>query len=101
LDEVADLSHGYDPAAWPAAWAAWDCAWRKIARIDRKVPPSWKLGDELITAGCRGLLFPSLAARDGVNLVVFSANLTAGDSVRVYDPDRRLPRDQSSWLATP
>jgi RES domain-containing protein len=101
LDEVADLSGGYDPAAWPAAWAAWDCPWRRIARVDKKVPPSWKLGDELIVAGRRGLLFPSLAAPGGVNLVVFSANLTAGDSVRVHDPDGRLPRDPSSWPATP
>lgn len=97
LHDVADLSGGFDPAAWSADWAQWDCDWRRIARIDRKVPPSWKLGDQVIADGCRGLLFPSLMDAGGVNLVVFNANLTASDSVKVHDPDGRLPRDQSSW----
>ena len=74
LDEVADLAAGYDPAAWASGWAQWDCAWRQIARIDKKIPPSWTLGDEVITTGCRGLLFPLLRHPGGVNLVIFNAN---------------------------
>jgi RES domain-containing protein len=97
LDQVADLSTGYDPLIWGPEWAEWDCAWRLIARIDKRTPPSWKLSDTLITAGCRGLLFPSLQHAGGTNLVIFSANLTADDKVEVHDPDGRLPRDQSSW----
>jgi RES domain-containing protein len=42
LDQVADLSAGFDPTTWPKEWAEWDCPWRKIARIDRKDPPSWR-----------------------------------------------------------
>lgn len=34
--------------------------WRWIVRIDKKVPPSWTLADIVITAGLRGILFPSL-----------------------------------------
>jgi RES domain-containing protein len=101
LDEVADLAAGYDPAAGASEWAQWDCAWRQIARIDKKIPPSWTLGDEVITTGCRGLLFPSLRHPGGVNLVIFNANLTPADAVKVHDPDGRLPHDQSSWPATP
>jgi RES domain-containing protein len=97
LDEVVDLSDGYDPAAWAQDWAAWDCAWRKISRIDRKTPPSWKLADQAITEGRRGVLFPSLRHAGGVNLVVFVANLTDGDAVQAHDPDGRLPKDQASW----
>jgi len=97
LDQVVDLSVGYDPNIWGSEWAEWDCAWRRIARIDRKTPPSWKLSDRLITAGCPGLLFPSLQHAGGANLVIFSANLTAHDKIEVHDPDGRLPRDQSSW----
>jgi len=97
LDQVSDLTDGYDPNAWAAEWADWDCAWRQIARIDKKTPPSWKLADQLVTAGFRGLLFPSLRHAGGVNLVVFSANLAAGDAITAHDPDGRLPRDQSSW----
>jgi len=97
LSEVADLSEGFDPLHWDVAWAQWDCAWRKIARIEKKVPPSWKLADKVISAGLRGLLFPSLRHAGGTNLVIFPANLIADDDVHVHDPDNRLPRDQSSW----
>lgn len=97
LSEVADLSQGFDPAHWDAAWAEWDCRWREIARIDKNVPPSWRLADEVITAGLRGILFPSLRHAGGTNLVVFPANLLQGDTVEVHDPDHRLPHDQSSW----
>jgi RES domain-containing protein len=98
LAEVADISQGFDPEIWDIAWALWDCAWREIARIDKKVPPSWKLADQIITAGMRGLLFPSLRHAGGTNLVIFPANLLDGDKVEVHDPDHRLPRDQASWL---
>lgn len=97
LNQVADFSLGYDPDVWSTEWAEWDCAWRRIARIDRKTPPSWNLSDVVITAGCRGLLFPSLQHAGGTNLIVFNANLTADDKIEVHDPDGRLPRDQSSW----
>lgn len=95
--EVVDFSKGFDPDLWDADWAGWDCAWKKIARIDRKTPPSWKLADAVISAGLRGLMFPSTRAPGGVNLVLYPANFTAGDAVSVHDPDGQLPRDQSSW----
>jgi RES domain-containing protein len=97
LNEVADLSQGFDPDAWDSAWKEWDCAWRQIARIDKNAPPSWKLADQVITAGFRGILFPSLRHVGGTNLVVFPANLLDDDTVEVHDPDHRLPHDQSSW----
>ncbi|MFD2029125.1 RES family NAD+ phosphorylase [Ancylobacter dichloromethanicus] len=62
-----------------------------------KVPPSWKLADRVITAGLRGILFPSLRHAGGTNLVIFPANLFTDDTVMVHDPDHRLPQDQSSW----
>nr|WP_295105803.1 RES domain-containing protein [uncultured Caulobacter sp.] len=97
LSNVADLSAGYDPTVWATAWSDWDCAWRRIARLDGKTPPSWLLADNLVTAGVKGLLFPSLRHAGGVNLVVFLANLDAGDRVEVHDPDHRLPRNPASW----
>ncbi len=97
LGDVADLSQGFDPDHWDAAWADWDCRWRAIARIDKKVPPSWRLADEVITAGLRGILFPSLRHAGGTNLVIFPANLLCDDKVEVHDPDHRLPHDQTSW----
>jgi RES domain-containing protein len=97
LAEVPDLSQGFDPDSWEGAWQEWNCAWRQIARIEKKVPPSWKLADIAITTGLRGILFPSLRHAGGTNLAIFPANLVDGDHVAVHDPDHRLPQDQSSW----
>lgn len=80
LAEVTDFSQGFDPHVWDDSWSEWDCAWRRIARIDRKTPPSWKLANQVITAGLRGILFPSLRHAGGTNLVIFLANLVAGDA---------------------
>lgn len=96
LSDIVDMSDGYDPALWAREWADWDCAWRKIARIDRKTPPSWTLAEGLVASGVQGLLFPSLRHPGGINLVVFSAGLSQ-DAIAVHDPDGLLPRDQSSW----
>lgn len=97
LYDVVDLSTGYAAASWAPEWSGWSCEWRWIARVERKVPTSWLLGDEVIRAGCAGLLFPSTHRSDGVNLVVFPANLSAADSLTVHDPGAMLPRDQRSW----
>jgi RES domain-containing protein len=97
LGKIADLSAGYDPEIWEKGWAQWNCNWRKIARIDNKIPFSWRLSDSLIIAGFQGLLFPSLHHAGGTNLVIFHANLTGADTIQVHDPDGALPRDQSSW----
>lgn len=97
LAEVADLSQGFDLHIWDNTWKQWDCAWRQIARISNKIPPSWKLADLVITAGLRGILFPSLRHAGGTNLVVFPANFVESDKVAVHDPDHRLPKNQSSW----
>jgi hypothetical protein len=43
LAEVAELSEGFDPDNWDDVWAEWDCAWRDIARIKKKIlrPGCW------------------------------------------------------------
>jgi RES domain-containing protein len=97
LADVIDLSAGHDPAHWGARWSDWNCDWRWIARVDHKTPPSWRLGDEAITSGARGMLFPSTHQPGGINLVVFTANLMPDDRLAVHDPDNMLPKDQRSW----
>ncbi len=94
---VVDFSLGYDPANWPEEWAEADCDWKYIARIERRDPPTWQLGDALIRDGIKGLLFPSYRRPGGTNLVLFSANLEPVDHVIPYDPEGKLPHDQSSW----
>ena len=64
---------------------------------ERIEPPSWVLGDEVVAAGARGLLFRSLVAPTGVNLVVYPEALGPADEVTVYDPQGSLPKSQDSW----
>lgn len=97
LNDIVDLSAGYDPSLWASSWADWNCDWRWTARVEHKVPPSWLLGDEAIRLGAAGLLFPSTHQAAGTNLVVFIANLTTADRLAVHDPDGMLPKDQRSW----
>ncbi|WP_298958483.1 RES family NAD+ phosphorylase [uncultured Methylobacterium sp.] len=98
-EDIADFSNGFDPAIWAAAWSGWNADWKYIARIERRTPPSLSLADDLITAGRRGLLFPSTRRAGGINLVLFPANLTVADRIAVHDPHGELPVDQSSWPA--
>ena len=72
LDDVVDLSAGYDPDRWSASWANWKCDWRWIARVEHKIPSSWRLSDDAISSGARGLLFPSTHHAGGIKLVVFN-----------------------------
>jgi RES domain-containing protein len=99
IGNLVDLSEGYDPARWPAEWANWDCAWRRIVRLEKTTPPSWGLADAVISAGHKGILFPSLRHPGGANVVLYHANFDDQDRLEVHDPDGQLPRDQSSWPA--
>lgn len=94
--EIVDFSEG-TKGTFDDFWTGWDCDWKAIARLEGEVPSSWKIGDELIRAGRRGLLFPSIRRPGGTNLVVFCANLTGDDRIEAHDPDNALPKDQSSW----
>lgn len=98
-DEIVDFSAGFTAGPWSAAWSEWRVNWKYVARVEGDIPPSWLLADDLIRASRRGLLFPSTRRTGGVNLVLFCANLTAGDTVAVHDPHGDLPSDQSSWPA--
>ena len=85
VDLVVDFSGGFDEATRPAAWSAWSSDWKYIARIERRAPPTWHLADGLVSEGFKGLLFPSMRYANGVNLVLFTGNLTDDDHIHVLD----------------
>ncbi|MGE6321074.1 RES family NAD+ phosphorylase [Pseudomonas oryzihabitans] len=60
-------------------------------------PPTWVLADLVRAHGHCGILFPSLVQPGGTNVVLYPDLLGERQSLRVLDPDGRLPRDQSSW----
>ncbi|SFI01715.1 RES family NAD+ phosphorylase [Modicisalibacter xianhensis] len=96
LATVVDFSQGYS-ADWDALWQEMSCDWRRLWFNERIEPPSWLLGDIALEAGASGILFPSAANPGGVNLVVYTDALSDQDRLSAYDPDGRLPVDQSSW----
>jgi len=96
LASVVDFSQGYS-ADWDSLWQEMSCDWRRLWFNDRVEPPSWLLGDLAIEAGASGILFPSMANPGGVNLVVYTDALGDQDRLDAYDPDGRLPVDQTSW----
>lgn len=97
VSQVVDFSLGTTDRSQAAEWTMWDCNWRAIWHVDQQRPPSWDLADMLISDGIGGLIFPSLKNKGGTNLVVFLGNLSGSDLIGCNDPERDLPRDQSSW----
>lgn len=80
---------------WDALWPDWKEDWRALL-VNGVEPPSWVLGDMVRAAGHPGMIFPSLAASGGVNIVLFADVLVLAEVLAVVD-DGRLPRDGSSW----
>ncbi len=60
---IADL-RGTDPAIT-------ECLWRQIFMVEKGIPPSWKLAEELTLAGAEGALVPSVQNKGGTNLVLW------------------------------
>jgi RES domain-containing protein len=100
LAPVADFQTGYEPRRWPELWEEFFCDWRELWFNRRVEPPSWVLGDEVIAAGGKGLLFASTLMPGGLNLVIYVDTLRADDLLEVYDPGKTLPKNQDSWLST-
>lgn len=92
---VVDFRGGYT-GLWDPIWQDFNCDWRRMVFNDKIEPPSWAIGDLVMTAGAKGILFDSLIT-EGTNLVLYNDTLEANDVVRPYDPNHALPRDQSSW----
>jgi RES domain-containing protein len=94
---VADFTAGYNATAWEPIWEDFYCDWRELWFNQRVEPPSWAVGDMLIAAGVKGILFPSSLSTGGTNLVLFTQLLVAPDRLEVFDPGQSLPRSQASW----
>ena len=101
---IADLT---DPASLAATGIdATDlaCAWEDLASRGLE-PPTWRLADSLIAAGCQGALVPSFApaqhpepdAAPRRNLVLWHWSDGPPCAVRVVDDFGRLPRHGRSW----
>lgn len=96
IDAVVDFRAGFTDA-WDALWQDFYCDWRNLHFNQGIEPPSWVIGDQVIAAGAKGILFNS-AITGGTNLVLYTDTLTGADTLAVHDPGGDLPKNQSSWL---
>ena len=94
---IADFQSGFDASNWDPIWEDFYCDWRELWFNQHIEPPSWVMGDEVIAAGAKGILFQSHISAAGVNLVVFPDTFIATDSLAVFDPGQALPKNQNSW----
>ena len=75
------------------------CAWKLLAETGQPVP-SWTLTERLRAADFAGIIVPSFAvgaAAGARNLVLWRWSDDIPHKVTVFDPEGRLPRDDSSW----
>lgn len=93
---IVDFRKGFD-AGWDTLWEDFYCDWRELWFNQRIEPPSWIIGDEVIAAGAKGILFQSRVTAGGINLALYPETLLNSDLVMVFDPGQTLPKNQDSW----
>ncbi len=96
-DRIVDFRQGYRSSHWDLMWEDFHCKWRELWFNQHIEPPSWIIGDAVLAAGGKGILFQSEANPGGANLVLYTGSLGATDSIEVFDPDNHLPKNQDSW----
>lgn len=98
-EPVADLRTVADRDALGIGMNELGCAWLKHVRAGEEVP-SWRVAGRLKADGFAGMIVQSFAPGAGAgqhNLILWRWGPDLPTSVTVFDPDRRLPKDQLSW----
>lgn len=95
IGSLVDFRGGFT-SDWDPLWQDFYCDWRKM-HFDLGIePPSWRIGDLVLAAGAKGIVFRSVLT-EGANLVVYTDALTDADVIDAYDPNNALPKNQLSW----
>jgi len=99
--DIAELSTSNGLKRHGATRAELACAWKLFAERNERVP-SWLVGERLRAKGFAGIVVPSFAPGAGAaarNLVLWRWGDALPHKVTVFDPQGRLPRNDSSWQA--
>jgi RES domain-containing protein len=95
VGQLVDFRNGFADG-WGALWQDFYCDWRRMVFNENCEPPSWVIGDQVLAAGAKGILFRSALTGD-TNLVLFNDALSCEDELTAHDPRHALPRNQDSW----
>jgi RES domain-containing protein len=97
--DIVDLRTEAACAARQIRFPDLSCGWFAYL-ANHQEPPSWQIARRLIGSGQAGILVPSFApdpSPSDQNLVLWTWSERRPHRVRLYDPRRRLPRNQRSW----
>jgi RES domain-containing protein len=73
------------------------CEWR--ADLDRDATPAThKLRETLLAEGFDGVVYPSFMSPGGRCVALWRWNALGAPSLKVIDPEGRLPKSAASWL---
>lgn len=98
IEGVAQLTDAGERDRLAAPLGELACGWI-VDRAAGRVPPSWAIAERL-RRDYAGILVPSFApgaTAAHTNLVLWLWNDEPDRTVVAFDPDQRLPRDQTSW----
>jgi RES domain-containing protein len=94
LEPIVDFRGGFT-SEWDALWQDFYCDWRNMHFNQGIEPTFWVIGDQVLAAGAKGIVFGS-AVNGGASLVIYTDALTGGDAINAYYPNNDLPKNQSS-----
>ena len=73
------------------------CEWRDM--LDRsEIPPSYALRKALLAQGFHGVIYPSFMSPGGRCAAIWRWNGEGGPTLRIIDPDGRMPKSPASWV---
>jgi RES domain-containing protein len=73
------------------------CEWRAELNLGR-VPATHALRENLLAAGFDGVIYPSFMSPGGTCVALWCWNGPREPSLKVIDPEGRLPKSAASWL---
>jgi len=77
--------------------AVHECQWR--AELDQgQVPETHGARKKLLVIGYDGVVYPSFMSPGGTCVALWRWNTPGMPTLKVIDPEERLPKDAASWL---
>lgn len=73
------------------------CEWRADLD-DGKVPATYILREKLLTKGFHGVIYPSFMSPGGTCVALWRWNGPGEPTLKVIDPEGRLPKSAASWM---
>lgn len=71
--------------------------WRAMIDAD-EVPDAYRLREKLLASGTHGVIYPSFMSPGGTCVALWRWNAEGAPTLRIVDPEGRLPKSAASWV---